>query len=789
MKKELQLLKQEQKHLQIISDFAVDLLTINQLDKILWHLAKNVVANLGFEDVVIYLADNSQKNLHQQSAFGNKSTITDQLLAPISIAFGEGVVGKAAQNKKAQLISDTRQCDYYIIDDRTRLSELAVPILLNKKVIGVIDSEHSQVNFFTPEHQRTIIAIASIAATKISQTQAIIELQSTIKQLEYSSKIQDTLFDIAELIFSTDSLESFYKNLHTCIGRLTYANNFYIALSTDNGDSLDVPYFADELDTLPNNFYFPLNSKIPSITAYVVNNKKPLLAYEKDIQLLITQKKIRIIGSLPKGWLGVPFYSKNLTGIVVVQSYSDHYVFHEKDKQLLIFVAKHIRNAIERMQNKADMRFLALHDPLTKLPNRLLFTDRLEQAMIKSKRNKNKGLAVLFLDLDKFKNVNDTFGHYVGDQLLISVAKTIGDCLRQSDTLCRLGGDEFAILIENITTLSAIKKIADEIIKRVQTPLVIDDFEITTSTSVGVTYYQAEKANADDLLKQADEAMYSAKLHGRNQVIYYDSENMSEHSASHRIERDFLSALEADQLFFQFQPIVNLESQHIIAGEALIRWQHPELGLIAPDKFINELEHLSLIHHLDIYVLNHAINFLSKHQPILPLDFRLHINISGRGFNSPKLLKIIKSTTEQIRANLCLEITEQSMVDDVVTTKSSIDHYAQMGVTIALDDFGTGYSSLNYLDKFTFDELKIDQTFIKDSDRNDDADIILQTIIYLAKSLDIRTTAEGIETAQQLASLKLMQCNAGQGFYFSRPVSEQQLLTWLKNTPAKIKKS
>jgi len=784
-----QKLLQEQQHLKIISEFAVNLLSINQLDKILWYLAQEVIAKLGFEDVVIYLADEQQKVLHQQSAYGKKNPSKKTILTPISIAFGQGVVGKAAQTKRPLLIDNTQDCAFYIVDDNARLSELAVPMVINNKVIGVIDSEHSQKNFYTQAHQRTLVAIASIAATKISQTQTISELQQTIEKLEYSSKIQDTLFDIAELIFETDSLTTFYKKLHACIGRLTFANNFYIALTTDDGDYLDVPYFVDEIDDFPNNLTFPLKSDKPSITGYVVNNKKPLLVYEADIKKLIAQKKLYIVGSLPKAWLGVPFENKKIKGIVVVQSYCNNYVFQEKDKQLLIFVAKHIRNAIERMQNKEDMRFLALHDPLTKLPNRLLFTDRIEHAIDKAQREDSQHLAVLFLDLDKFKNVNDTFGHHIGDQLLINVAQTINKCLRKSDTLCRLGGDEFAILIENTKSLNKIKKIAENIITSIQTPLSIENFQIQTSTSIGVAFYQKETVNADALLKQADEAMYSAKLNGRNQIIYYDSNDMGEHCASHRIERDFLQALEEQQLYFEFQPIVDLSDQRIVAAEALIRWQHPQLGLIPPNNFVPELERISFIHHLDQYVLNKALDFLKKFQHQLPENFRLHINISGAGFNASTLLTILQETytkNASLLSYLCLEITEQSMIDSITKTKLKLDQYTEMGISIALDDFGTGYSSLNYLDKLTFNDLKIDQAFIKDIEDNTDADIILQTIIHLARSLDIKTTAEGIETKQQLEELTLMQCDYGQGYFFSPPVKEKTFLAWFHTLPAKI---
>jgi len=522
MKKKLQLLEIEQQHLQIVSDFAVDMLSIEKVEQVLWHLARKVVAKLGFDDVVIYMLDEDKNVLIQKAAYGNKNPLKNEILQPLEIEIGQGVVGLAALKKESIRIDDTRAYSTYIADDEVRLSEIAVPMMVNNKVIGVIDSEHKELGFYTQQHQRTLVAIASITATKVQKAQMLSQLKSTIDELEYSRKVQDTLFEITELTFETNSLDKFYQKLHTCISGLIFAKNFYIALAVGNGSGLQVPYYTDEQYEFTESEIIPLNEELNSITGYVIESQQPLLVSECEIKIMIAQGEIYLIGAMPKAWLGVPFGKGNSKGIVVVQSYDKEHLFDEKDKKLLIFAAKHIRNAIERMQAKSQLSFLALHDALTGLPNRVLFSDRMEHAFKNTDRQTSLGLAVFFLDLDKFKIVNDTYGHHVGDKLLIEIAARIGSCLRKSDTLCRLGGDEFAILLENINDFEYVQNIANNVIRIVQKAVVIGDAKIYISTSIGVAFYRGEDSLAEKVLINADKAMYQAKQKGRNQVCFFD---------------------------------------------------------------------------------------------------------------------------------------------------------------------------------------------------------------------------------------------------------------------------
>lgn len=527
MKKELQQLKTEQQYLAIISDFAIDMLSLESIEQVLWHVAKNVVAKLDFEDVVIYLFDHDKQLLIQKAAFGNKSPFEDEIINPIEIKLGDGVVGEAAKSKNPVLIDDTRLHPSYIVDDQSRLSELAVPMIIDGKLLGVIDSEHSQVGYYDKRKLHVLTAISSMVAIQISKIRMVKQLEDTIEKLEDSRKVQNNLFGMTELIFETKTMQEFYQHLHNFISKLTYANNFYVALLSEDKQSFIIQYRVDEKDNVNKTLDIEIpfrGEDIPTITGYALMHKKPFLVYEKDIKLLIEQKKFQLIGAIPKAWLGVPFGDNELQGIVVVQSYFGGYLFTEKDKRLLTFVAKHIRNALERMQTKTALEFFALHDPLTKLPNRLLFTDRVSHAIDHTKREQQTSLSVFFLDLDRFKAVNDTHGHAIGDKLLIEVANRIESCLRASDTLCRLGGDEFAILLEKLPLDYDVEHIAQQINRAVFQPMNIENIALTISVSIGITSFSQGDITCSQLLIQADEAMYKAKELGRNQTHLYLSE-------------------------------------------------------------------------------------------------------------------------------------------------------------------------------------------------------------------------------------------------------------------------
>ncbi|MFT6991172.1 MAG: diguanylate cyclase (GGDEF)-like protein [Paraglaciecola sp.] len=784
MKEDQQHLEIEHKYLKIVSQYTMDILLANSEQELIEILSDTLLNKLNIDDLELYSFNPKNKTLAMTAAFTEKQSILLDLFVIPEITLGEGLIGKTAKSLVAQSIEDLRLNADAEQNKPHNLSAFIVPIVTDGKLIGVIYCASKMIAAFTSQLQKSLNTISSITAIKMEKNLAITQLQQTIEKLEYSGKIQDTLFEIAELIFETSNMQEFYQRLHKCIAKLMFASNFFVGLVIDNGQAITLPYAVDEVDEVPPNEVIPLDNEKPSITGYVLNTNKPLLASKQKIQSMINANQLYVKGSLPNAWLGVPFGKSPLRGVVVVQSYTENIGFTQKDEQLLCFVARHIRNAIERMQARADLQFLALHDPLTKLANRSLFNDRVNHALNKCRRHKNKKIALLFLDLDKFKQINDTYGHHIGDLLLIEVAKLIQTCIRETDTLSRLGGDEFGILLEDIVSAELAQRVANKIVKALQTPFMLDKIQINTSTSIGIAFNDQPDNTIDSLIICADEAMYQAKQRGRNRSILHQGEEQSGMIATKIIEQDALKGLIENQFFFIFQPIVDLKTGYMVAAEALVRWNNSKMGILPPDAFLNEMEENGSVVQLDVYNINQAVEHLKNWECYLPTHFRLAVNISALGFASSALLEVTYSLFEknpQLFRYLTLETTEKSIVKGVELTRAQMKIFSKMGIHLALDDYGTGYSSLSYLGQFKFNHIKIDRSFISGHDKSTEQSIILETINNLAKSLAIHTVAEGIETQQQLELMQDLQCSMGQGFYISKALSNDELLALLKN--------
>jgi diguanylate cyclase (GGDEF)-like protein len=782
------------KSLTITNKFATDILLLNTVKEIWLYLAQNIVEKLGFADAVIYTLDAGGDTLSRMAGFEKKesinndrkndSQIRDTSSNSIIIPFNEGVIGKVAATKKPILVNDIREFESFIVDDENTLSELAVPILFNDQLLGVIDSEHPSINFYTEYHLRTLTALATITAMKISQMNKVDVLEDIIENLEYANKIQDALFEIAEIIFNTTSIDEFYQHLHQCIGRLTFAKNFFVALLKDEGRRIDFPYAIDELDPDFTFASLDIDPELLSITGYTLAKEQPFLLYEKDIQKMLDENKIYIRGSIPKAWLGVPFGSGINKGIVVVQSYSTEFLFQEKDKQLLMFVAKHINNAIERMEAKQKLQFLALHDPLTDLPNRSLFKDRIQHAFLHCQNNRSNSIAILFIDVDRFKQVNDTYGHHVGDKLLIAIVKSITIALRKTDTLARLGGDEFAILLDSNIDHDTICRITESIISAISHPFNIDGLNIFSSVSIGISTYHDESDSAEKLLIDADHAMYQAKLQGRNQYVFFEALEEQNKSNNVKLEYDFDNAIKNQEFIGSYQPLIDFDSGDVIGAELLVRWQHPKLGLLFPDVFIPTLEKSGQIVQLDLYMLKLAVSNLNLWADWLPQKFKLNVNVSTSGFSSQDFISYMQEQhlkSANTVSRLCIEITEESLILNVDAVKRHLDILKCLNVPVALDDFGTGYSSLSYLHQFSLDYLKIDKSFVDDLNEDCNKVLILDAVVNLAKALKIKTTAEGIETVEQYQKLKEIGCDLGQGYYIAKPLFDIDFKRFLLN--------
>jgi diguanylate cyclase (GGDEF)-like protein/PAS domain S-box-containing protein len=442
--------------------------------------------------------------------------------------------------------------------------------------------------------------------------------------------------------------------------------------------------------------------------------------------------------------------------------------------------------AIERKAFEDRLAHQSMHDPLTHLPNRLLFLDRLGLAIARCRRTRTQ-VAVVFLDLDRFKNVNDSLGHDAGDELLVAVARRLETMLRPGDTVARFGGDEFTILCEDLPAETSTERsieIANRLLSSVSRPFVVRGAEIFVGASIGIAHATTGDERPEELLRDADAAMYHAKDAGRGRIEIFDDTMRARALARHATENALHRALERGELRVFFQPIIALADARCVGAEALVRWQHPERGLVPPAEFVPLAEETGLVIELGAWVLEEAARNAARWQLDLDGDFVVSVNLSARQLAQPDLVDRVAAVIEQtgVRpANLCFEITESVLMDDAAAI-AVIERIRGLGVRFAIDDFGTGYSSLGYLRRFPVDVVKIDRAFVASLGGDPGDAAIVSAVIGLGHALGLRVVAEGVETEQQLQELVMLGCDDAQGYFFAPPQPVQDLSELMRRT-------
>lgn len=457
-------------------------------------------------------------------------------------------------------------------------------------------------------------------------------------------------------------------------------------------------------------------------------------------------------------------------------------------------------SVIDLKESEERLRFLAYYDPLTGLPNRQHFGEQLELFLSLAKRG-NYNIAVLFIDLDRFKRINDTLGHSFGDKLLQQVAKLLSDNLRQSDLvtrkmenvvvseIARFGGDEFTVFLSNVTSVEGTALVTQRLVDILSEPIKIEQYEVVVTPSIGISFYPNDGDTVDELLKNADAAMYSAKDSGRGCFQFYSDSLNAKALDRLKLEKLLREALKNNEFELYYQPQVELITNQIKSVEALIRWHHPKLGMVPPGEFIPVAEESGLIIDIGLWVLNRACSQAKEwcDQGLPPT--RIAVNISSNHFKRTSFIADVGSILESTQlppALLELEVTESVIMSDVKENIGRLLSLKNMGLTLSIDDFGTGYSSLNYLKRFPIDVLKIDRSFIIDiaEDENDEA--IVAAILAMASKMNLKVVAEGVETLSQLKKLQATDCSLIQGYIFSKPLPAADCTELLKNGLAKI---
>ncbi|GAC21215.1 sensor domain-containing protein [Paraglaciecola arctica] len=530
-------------------------------------------------------------------------------------------------------------------------------------------------------------------------------------------------------------------------------------LMTDDGTILD--YHASNTK----NLYVPPNQlvgkNIADILPAKVTNK-----FNTHIAKLLQEK----------GTISFEYELTMPHGLVYFEARINHF---SKYKQVVAI----IRDITEQYKSAELIRHQAYFDNLTSLPNRFLALDRLSQMLIEAERNIEKA-AVLFLDIDDFKKVNDTLGHEIGDKLLIKAAHRLQQVLRKEDTVGRLGGDEFIVLLRGLTEHNDALTITENLLETFRKPFKIDGRELILTTSIGVAMYPENGSSSSDLLRNADTAMYQAKALGRNTYSFFTNEMNIIIQRRMEIEEQMRGALERNEFEIYYQPQLDVKNKEIIGAEALLRWHNLALGNVTPDEFIPIAEHTGLIVPIGKYVIKQALCFLNQWQNIQHQKYTISVNLSPRQFRDNELLSFLKNTLTEENVNpesLELEITEGVLMSAQSYIHEAVAEINDLGIKLSMDDFGTGYSSISYLRQYPFDVLKIDRSFIHGITLNKaDCDLV-KAIITMSHSLGLTVVAEGVETEEQLKLLEELSCNFVQGYYFSKPIPAQQLLDFSVN--------
>jgi diguanylate cyclase (GGDEF)-like protein len=602
-------------------------------------------------------------------------------------------------------------------------------------------------------------------------------------------------------------MDAFYRESHRIVGELLYAKNFFVALLGDD-DSFSFPYAIDEQDPLAR---FEPRRRGKTLTDFVMNTGRSLLAVRSEIARMREIGAVVSVGTPSVCWLGVPLRGESkLLGVMAVQSYQDDVIYNERDQQILSFVSNHVALALERkyaqdslrrayseLEHRVDertreladtnrelvdqikvrqqielrLKHEALHDALTGLPNRALLLNRLGHALARFRRDPSRLFAVLFLDLDRFKIINDSVGHLIGDELLKEVSARISGTLRADDTIARLGGDEFAVLLDDVDTAENVTIAANRMIAVLQEPVRLGGKELFTSASVGIALADPRYTRAEELLRDADVAMYRAKAAGRHRVEVFDERLHQEALRVLDLEGDLRRALARNEFVPHFHAIVDLVDASVVGYEALLRWRHPERGLILPGDFLEVADDTGCSEQIDWQMFDQVCSAI---QGLVVGEQYVAINVSPRHFRSSDFNRRLldRMIAYGVPAHrLRIEITEGALLENPLDIREALLQLRAQGVLASLDDFGTGYSSLSYLHQFPIHALKIDRSFVSELKpglpRGNTA--IVRAILALARSLNIEVVAEGIETTAQRDALLELGCRFGQGFLFAHP--------------------
>ena len=760
----------------------------------------------------IYFVDSFAPNaLDSQNEFSEEELANSLTMA--MIRHGRPVMGPSSQLREQLGVP---RDDNFGPDS---IDWLGVPMMAGGEVRGgIVVQTYDDTLRYSEEDRALLSYVAQHILTALVRKQAHEELEDRVEvrtrelreqiaERERGERLQAAYRAIAEAATGAETMDAFYREAHRIVGELLNARNLFVAL-LGSDETFWFPYAVDERDPLAR---FEPRKRGKTLTDHVMRSGHSLLATREQIRQMNQTGDVVSVGTPAACWLGVPLRGEGgMLGVMAVQTYAESDPYTARDEEILSFVSNHVALALERkhaqdslrrayadLERRVDertreladtnrelrdqikvrqqielrLKHEALHDALTGMPNRALLLDRLGHALARFRRDPGKLFAVLFIDLDRFKIINDSVGHLVGDELLKEVSSRISGTLRADDTVARLGGDEFAILLADVDSADNVIRAAQRLIGVLQEPVRVVGKELFTSASIGIALAAERYTRAEELLRDADVAMYRAKAAGRHRVELFDEKLHQEALRVLDLEGDLRRALARNEFEPHFHAIVDLIDESVVGYEALLRWRHPERGLILPGDFLEVADDTACSEQIDWQMFDQVC---SQIQGLAVGEQYVAINVSPRHFRSTDFLRRILDRTIAYGVpphRLRIEITEGALLENPLDIRESLMQLRQQGILASLDDFGTGYSSLSYLHQFPIHALKIDRSFVADLrpglPRGNTA--IVRAILALARSLNIEVVAEGIETSAQREALLELGCRYGQGFLFAHP--------------------
>lgn len=695
---------------------------------------------------------------------------------------------------------------------------LGVPMLRNGKVHGaLVVQSYREGTGFTVEDRTLLEFVGSHILTALERKQSKDELaqqvrlrtlelaeanqglQQEVLERQRAERLQSALFRIAQLATADIDENEFYERVHAMVGELINAANFFIALLSDDRRILGFPYYADA------GVRCTLSRELGrGLSEYVLRHGEPLLGGQAQLDKLVRDGEVDQHGTPAVCWLGVPLrVGDQVIGLVAVQSYTDAVVYGQADQELLSFAALQIANSIHRRRSAVSLqcayaelehrvaertlelreqilqreriqdqlKHQVMHDALTGLPNRGFLEDRLERLLASLQRETGRRCALLYLDIDRFKVINDSLGHLAGDEMLKEVARRLLNCVRDPDMVARVSGDEFAILLEDVKTPETAQRVAQRVLETLCLPMQVAGRELQPSVSIGIAIADDSYTMADEIVRDADLALYRAKELGRKRFELFD-ETLTKNAVDElTMEGELRHALQCDEFEPYFQPVCRLDNGDVVGYEALLRWNHPLDGVIGPADFLKVAQDSGHIEAIDWRLFELGCRAMLR---LCDRNMFLTINVSAlhlRDMDFDKRLVRLLETTGVAPERLIIEVTEGALLDDPDRVRATLDRLRKVGVGAALDDFGTGYSSLSYLHSLPLRMLKIDRAFVHalDDGMHTTTTTVVAAILALARALNIQVVAEGIETPAQRAALLRMGCEFGQGYLLGRP--------------------